>query len=108
MGSFVPWLYYAFYCEKTIMLVYLILILFLGTSCIVVSLWEKFGTSEYRAMRAGISIKILKKYPHMIEYFFLINKGMFIALGLSALIPASHFCIKIGVYKAWNVGELLS
>lgn len=31
---------------------------------------------------------------------------MFIALGLSAIIPATHFTVTIGAYKAWNVGEL--
>lgn len=84
MGSFVPWLYYAFYCQQTTMFVYIIFILFLGSSCIIVSLWEKFGTSEYRALRAG----------------------MFIALGLSAIIPATHFTVTIGAYKAWNVGNM--
>ena len=53
MGSFVPWLYYAFYCEVIAKIIYLVLIAILGTSCIVVSLWDKFSQPEFRAVRAG-------------------------------------------------------
>ncbi len=53
MGSFVPWLYYAFYCDLTLKVVYLIFICSLGSLCIVVSLMDKFGSAEYRALRAG-------------------------------------------------------
>lgn len=84
MGSFVPWLYYAFYCESIPKVVYLIFISMLGISCIVVSLWDKFSEPEFRAIRAG----------------------MFIALGLSGLIPAVHYGIIFGGYKAFNVGAL--
>lgn len=84
MGSFVPWLYYAFYCEVITKIMYLVLISILGTSCIVVSLWDKFSQPEFRAIRAG----------------------MFIALGLSGLIPAVHYIITFGSYKAFNVGGL--
>jgi adiponectin receptor len=84
MGSFVPWLYYAFYCEVLTKIIYLGLIGVLGTSCIVVSLWDKFSQPEFRAIRAG----------------------MFIALGLSGLVPAIHYVITFGSYKAFNVGGL--
>lgn len=84
MGSFVPWLYYAFYCESIPKVVYLVFIAILGISCIVVSLWDKFSEPEFRAIRAG----------------------MFIALGLSGLIPAVHYGIIFGGYKAFNVGAL--
>ena len=53
MGSFVPWLYYAFYCESIPKVVYLVFIAILGISCIVVSLWDKFSEPEFRAIRAG-------------------------------------------------------
>lgn len=84
IGSFVPWLYYAFYCESVPKVVYLILIGMLGVSCIVVSMWDKFREPEFRAIRAG----------------------MFIALGLSGIIPAIHYSIIFGGYKAFNVGAL--
>lgn len=84
MGSFVPWLYYAFYCEVVTKIIYLGLIAILGTSCIIVSLFDKFSQPEFRAIRAG----------------------MFIALGLSGLVPAIHYVITFGSYKAFNVGGL--
>ena len=65
-------------------LVYLVLIGMLGFSCIVVSMWDKFREPDYRALRAG----------------------MFIALGLSGVIPAIHYSIVFGGYKAFNVGAL--
>lgn len=84
MGSFVPWLYYAFYCDALPKITYLVLIGMLGFSCIVVSLWDKFSTPQFRVVRAG----------------------MFIALGLSGLIPALHYILVFGSYKAFNVGAL--
>ncbi len=84
MGSFVPWLYYAFYCDSIPKTVYLVFIGMLGVCCIIVSLWDKFSEPEFRAIRAG----------------------MFIALGLSGLIPAVHYGVVFGGYKAFNVGAL--
>lgn len=84
MGSFVPWLYYAFYCEAVPKIGYLLLSLILGSSCIVVSLWDKFSEPQFRVIRAS----------------------MFIALGLSGLIPGTHYIMTFGAYKAFNVGAL--
>lgn len=84
MGSFVPWLYYSFYCRLGPKVGYLVLIFILGTSCIVVSLWDKFSEPEFRGIRAG----------------------MFIALGLSGVIPALHFVITDGFYHAVNYASL--
>lgn len=53
MGSFVPWLYYSFYCRLGHKIAYLVLIFILGTCCIVVSLWDKFAEPEFRGIRAG-------------------------------------------------------
>ena len=53
VGSFVPWLYYSFYCSLRTHLVYLVSVVILGTACIIVSLWEKFAKPEYRGVRAG-------------------------------------------------------
>lgn len=52
IGSVVPLLYYQFYCEFGTKLAYLLLIGSLGTACIVISMWDRFGSSEYRVYRA--------------------------------------------------------
>lgn len=62
MGSFVPWLHYAFMCDITTKTFYLILIGILGCTCIAVSLIDKFGEADYRATRAGTFILILAGY----------------------------------------------
>ena len=53
MGSFFPWLYYGFYCEKEIKFTYMGITLVLGVTSIVVSLWDRFGEPKYRPLRAG-------------------------------------------------------
>lgn len=84
MGSFVPWLYYSFYCRLGPKIAYLTLIFVLGSACIVVSLWDKFSEPQFRAVRAGV----------------------FIALGLSGVIPALHYVITDGFYHAVNFAAL--
>lgn len=78
MGSFVPWLYYSFYCRVIPMIIYLVLIFILGTTCIVVSMWDKFAQPKFRPVRAGV----------------------FIGLGLSGVIPAMHCVITDGFWSA--------
>ena len=53
MGSFVPWLYYGFYCDFQPKLIYLTAVVVLGITTIVVSLWEKFSSPKMRPVRAG-------------------------------------------------------
>ncbi len=81
VGSFVPWLYYGFYCHDIPRLVYISSINILGIICIIISLWDRFAAPKFRPLRAA----------------------MFIALGLSALVPAAHFIalygIKRGIYE---------
>lgn len=84
MGSFVPAMYYGFYCRYTEKIVYLVGILTLGITCIVVSLWDKFATPRYRPLRAGV----------------------FLALGCSAFIPCIHICIAYGFYEGVEQGAL--
>lgn len=78
MGSFIPWLYYSFYCDLVPKIAYTALIFILGTLCIVVSMWDKFAQPKFRPIRAGT----------------------FLGLGLSGLIPALHFIITDGFYAA--------
>ncbi|KAI0223902.1 Adiponectin receptor protein [Lamellibrachia satsuma] len=84
MGSFVPWLYYSFYCRTEPKIAYMALIFILGTISIIVSMWDKFAEPKYRPLRAGV----------------------FIALGLSGVIPAMHYVITEGFYQAVNFAAL--
>ena len=65
MGSFVPWLYYSFYCDFVSRITYLSVEIVLGVTSIVVSLWPRFGEPKFRFLRAGNhqhtnSMKVLK------------------------------------------------
>jgi len=80
VGSFVPWLYYSFYCHYTPKVIYLSICIVLGILAVVVSLWDKFGTPRYRPFRAGV----------------------FIVFGLSGIAPATHYGIVNGWEKSMN------
>ncbi|XP_071624150.1 adiponectin receptor protein 2 isoform X1 [Heliangelus exortis] len=84
MGSFVPWLYYSFYCNPQPCFIYLIVICVLGIAAIIVSQWDMFATPEYRGVRAGV----------------------FLGLGLSGIIPTLHFVISEGLLKAATMGQI--
>ncbi|XP_060632694.1 adiponectin receptor protein 2 [Anolis sagrei] len=84
MGSFVPWLYYSFYCNPQPYFIYLIVICVLGIAAIIVSQWDRFATPQYRGFRAGV----------------------FLALGLSGVIPTLHFVISEGLLKAATMGQI--
>ncbi|KAK7214113.1 hypothetical protein V2G26_021291 [Clonostachys chloroleuca] len=68
VGSFVPALYYGFFCKPILLTAYLCLICLLGTGCATVSWVEQFRTPKWRPYRAII----------------------FIGLGLSGFIPIVH------------------
>ncbi|OXB80454.1 UNVERIFIED_CONTAM: hypothetical protein H355_004287 [Colinus virginianus] len=84
MGSFVPWLYYSFYCNPQPCFIYLIVICVLGIAAIIVSQWDMFATPQYRGVRAGV----------------------FLGLGLSGVIPTLHFVISEGLLKAATMGQI--
>ncbi|XP_066251804.1 adiponectin receptor protein isoform X1 [Euwallacea similis] len=75
MGSFVPWLYYGFYCHFKPKVIYLSVVCALGITSIMVSLWDKFSESGWRPFRAAV----------------------FMTFGLSGIVPAIHF----GVVEGW-------
>lgn len=75
MGSFVPWLYYGFYCHYEHKLVYLSVVMVLGVLSIIVSLYDKFSEPNLRPLRAGV----------------------FASFGLSGIIPAIHY----GLMEGW-------
>uniref|UniRef100_A0A0K0DQ39 Adiponectin receptor protein n=1 Tax=Angiostrongylus cantonensis TaxID=6313 RepID=A0A0K0DQ39_ANGCA len=85
VGSFIPWLYYAFYCRPQPMIIYITMISVLGVLAMIVSLWDKFAQPKYRALRAGI----------------------FVAMGLSALFPAAHLVFVDGVEFIYRKASLI-
>ncbi|KAJ3602372.1 hypothetical protein NHX12_030129, partial [Muraenolepis orangiensis] len=84
MGSFVPWLYYSFYCSPQPRLIYLTIVCVLGIAAIVVAQWDRFSTPRHRPTRAGV----------------------FMGLGLSGIVPTMHFTIEEGFVKATTVGQM--
>jgi adiponectin receptor len=76
VGSFVPWLYYSFYCDRKPQIIYLSIVIFLGIGAVVVSTFDFFAGPRFRPLRAGV----------------------FITFGLSGIAPATHF----GVVNGWQ------
>ncbi|KAL6810373.1 mPR-like GPCR protein [Trichoderma sp. SZMC 28015] len=74
VGSYVPALYYGFFCHPILMAEYLNLICLLGLGCVIVSWVERFRTPAWRPYRAL----------------------MFVSLGLSGIIPIGHGLLKFG------------
>ncbi|CAD5219882.1 unnamed protein product [Bursaphelenchus okinawaensis] len=74
VGSFVPWIYYSFYCRTVGKVVYIAMIVILGTAALVVSLWDKFAEPTFRPLRAIV----------------------FVLMGLSSIAPATHLWITDG------------
>nr|CAH8839769.1 unnamed protein product [Trichobilharzia regenti]CAH8839772.1 unnamed protein product [Trichobilharzia regenti] len=84
IGSFIPYLYYSFYCMLWARLFYMVLVVVLGTASIIVSMHPSFTTPRYRPLRAGV----------------------FMGLGLSALIPCIHTIILDGFLNSIFQGSL--
>ena len=74
VGSFVPWLYYSFYCQFFTRVVYMTAISLLGIVTIIITMMDRFATSEYRPMRAVL----------------------FVSLGGFGAVPACHHLIMSG------------
>ncbi|CAG7815672.1 unnamed protein product [Allacma fusca] len=84
MGSFFPWLYYGFYCEKAVKFTYMSVTFVLGITSIIVSLWDRFGEPHFRPLRAGL----------------------FAGFGLSGVIPAVHYALAKGWIHAISRASL--
>ncbi|KAL3427867.1 ADIPOR-like receptor SPBC12C2.09c [Phlyctema vagabunda] len=67
-GSFIPSIFYGFYCHPQLQELYWTMICSLGLGCATVSIFERFRTPAWRPYRAG----------------------MFVAMGLSAVFPVLH------------------
>jgi adiponectin receptor len=81
-GSFLPWVYYSFYCQPTIQFWYIGTIVALGVLCTFISLMKAFALPKYRHLRGilflvfglcGIAPCIHSTFFHGIEYSF--SKG---------------------------------
>jgi adiponectin receptor len=77
IGSFIPWIYYGFYCRREPKLTYIAMVIVLGIGAIIVSLWDKFSESRYRPLRAGV----------------------FVSMGCSGIIPTIHFIYTDGMRR---------
>uniref|UniRef100_A0A8C5KMX2 Adiponectin receptor protein 1 pseudogene n=1 Tax=Jaculus jaculus TaxID=51337 RepID=A0A8C5KMX2_JACJA len=84
MGSFVPWLYYSFYCSPQPWLIYLTIVCVLGISAIIVAQWDWFATPKHGQTRAGV----------------------FLGLGLSGVVPTMHFTIAEDFVKVTTMGQM--
>lgn len=80
VGSFVPTLYYSFYCHVELMTLYLSTIVILGTITLSFCILERFSLPEYRATRTL----------------------MFVLLGLFGVVPMIHACYIYGVKLLYN------
>jgi adiponectin receptor len=74
-GSFIPSVYYGFYCVPFLQRVYWTMICSIGFGCTCICLVPRFRTPEWRALRAA----------------------MFVAMGLSAVFPVVHGWLLYGV-----------
>jgi len=77
VGSFIPWIYYGFYCRREPKISYIVMVSILGLGAIVVSMWDKFGETRFRPFRATV----------------------FVAMGLSGIVPTLHFLITDGMQR---------
>uniref|UniRef100_A0AC34GNH2 Uncharacterized protein n=1 Tax=Panagrolaimus sp. ES5 TaxID=591445 RepID=A0AC34GNH2_9BILA len=77
VGSFIPWIYYGFYCRREPKLTYIAMVIVLGIGAVIVSLWDKFSESRYRPLRAGV----------------------FVSMGCSGIIPTAHFIYTDGMRR---------
>ncbi|VDO84837.1 unnamed protein product [Heligmosomoides polygyrus] len=56
IGSFIPWIYYGFYCRMEPKLTYIAVVFVLGAAAIIVSLWDRLSEPRYRPLRAGVFV----------------------------------------------------
>ncbi|CAH8522415.1 unnamed protein product [Heterobilharzia americana] len=84
IGSFVPWIHYSFYCHKQFKFVYITAVLILGSVCAFVCTQDYFLTPAYRVARALL----------------------FISLGLSGVIPCTHYILMEGFWEGVSYSAL--
>jgi adiponectin receptor len=80
IATFVPGVYYTFYCEPVLQKIYWAMIITLASGAAVVVLLPRFRSRQWREFRAGI----------------------FVTMGLSALIPIIHGIKLFGLKQTHN------
>uniref|UniRef100_A0A914DHQ9 Uncharacterized protein n=1 Tax=Acrobeloides nanus TaxID=290746 RepID=A0A914DHQ9_9BILA len=77
VGSFIPWIYYSFYCQIVPKILYISMIVAFGAAVIYMSFSPKFLQHKYRPLRATV----------------------FVLMGLSAVFPAIHYLYTNGLHR---------
>ena len=85
-GSLMSYLYYAFYCNKTAQLIYLIAFPVAGSAVAFVTLWPKMGKFDHFCS-FDVNYSIIIGKPE----FRAVRASVFIAFGISAVIPYIHY-----------------
>ncbi|KZT03812.1 HlyIII-domain-containing protein [Laetiporus sulphureus 93-53] len=80
VGSFFPCIYYEFYCDTALQMLYLSLIVLVGTGAAYIVLNPEYTKPSHRGARTKV----------------------FIALGLSAIFPVGHGFVTHGLQKLWS------
>ncbi|KAI9009840.1 hemolysin-III related-domain-containing protein [Gaertneriomyces semiglobifer] len=89
MGSFVPSVYYGFFCNPNLQILYLSVIVVFGITTICVTVSPKFFAPRYRLLRTGL----------------------FVSMAMTGVVPLSHALAKYGTLMtrhAISMGSLLS
>ena len=84
VGSNIPWLYYAHFCRPLVYVIYNVAFIVVGIAGTIVTLWSEFDKPKYRTLR-GI---------------------VFLAMGLTAVVPGLHFTIMYGWSSAMEQASL--
>ncbi|CAG8453139.1 2690_t:CDS:10 [Ambispora leptoticha] len=84
VGSFYPMIYYGFYCNSVLQIVYLSLISVFGIATIIVAVAPTFRSPEFRWFRTGL----------------------FLSMGLSAVFPIGHAIALYGIHLCFDVISL--
>ena len=74
LGSFIPWIYYGFYCTLSYQVLYISIITVLTGGTLFVTMVDKFASAAYRPVRALL----------------------FVCIGLFAVVPFTHFLLLHG------------
>jgi len=81
IGTFIPTLYYTFYWKLHLMKIYLAIIICTGVTTVIILTHDALQQPQFRSLRAGV----------------------FVALGLQAVVPVCHYVALEGVYSAVHV-----
>lgn len=79
VGSFIPFLYYAFYCRPLALITYTSVICILGIAAVIVSLWDKFAEPRFRPVRASVFVA-MGLSSKSFRLFLLYNLSLFLVL----------------------------